>query len=174
MTEKQVVGLKDVGTIMKDKNLIVTKTDKSGRQCLLTADEYVQMGEQHVEGDVVKTRKEVEKNEDILNCHALQFCRLLGVCDGENCARRLKSAMINQNTLPPSLYFTVKDHKLMVPADSLPARPVCGAVRAHDGQLGFMLVKVIDAVSDIFAKQNGTESISTEYTIFTIELRSRK
>ena len=82
--------------------------------------------------------------------------------------------MINQNTNPPSLYFTVKDHKPVVPGDPLPARPVCGAVRAHDGQLGFMLVKVIDAVSDIFAKQNGTESISTEYTIFTIELRSRK
>ena len=59
--------------------------------------------------------------------------------------------MINQNTNPPSLYFTVKDHKRMVPGDPLPARPVCGAVRAHDGQL----VKVMDAVSDIFAKQNG-------------------
>ena len=76
---------------------------------------------------------------------------------------------MNQNTLPPSLYFTVKDHKLMVPGDPLPARPVCGAVRAHNGQLGFMLVKVLDAVSDILAKQNGTESISTEDTIATIE-----
>ena len=76
---------------------------------------------------------------------------------------------MNQNTLPPSLYFTVKDHKPMVPGDPLPARPVCGAVRAHNGQLGFMLVKVLDAVSDILAKQNGTESISTEDTIATIE-----
>ena len=63
----------------------------------------------------------------------------------------------------------MKDQKLMVPGDPLPARPVCGAVRAHNGQLGFMLVKVIDAVSDILAKQNGTESISTEDTIATIE-----
>ena len=63
----------------------------------------------------------------------------------------------------------MKDHKPMVPGDPLPARPVCGAVRAHNGQLGFMLVKVIDAVSDILAKQIGTESISTEDTIATIE-----
>ena len=97
--------------MMEDKKLIMTKTDKSGRQCLLTENEYIQMGEQHVQDGEVKTRKEMEKNEDILNCHALQFCGLLGVCDGNNCARRLKSATINQNTLPPSLYFTVKDHK---------------------------------------------------------------
>ena len=169
MTEKQVAGLKDIETLMKDKNLIMTKTDKSGRQCVLTEDEYIQMGEQHVERDEEKTRKDVEKNEDILNCHAQQFCRLLGVCDGENCARRLKSAIINQNTLPPSLYFTVKDHKPLVPGAPLPARPVCGAVRAHNGQLGFMLVKVLDAVSDILAKQHGTESISTQDTIALIE-----
>ena len=38
----------------------------------------------------------------------------------------------------------------MVPGAPLPARPVCGAVRSHNGQLGFMLVKILDAVSDIW------------------------
>ena len=47
---------------------------------LLTEDEYIQLGEQHVERDQVKTRKETEQNEDNLNAHALQFCRLLGLC----------------------------------------------------------------------------------------------
>ena len=42
------------------------------------------VGEPHVEGDIVKTRKESEQNEDVLNAHALQFCRLLGLCDGQN------------------------------------------------------------------------------------------
>ena len=51
LTDKQVVGLKDVERIIKNKNFIVTKTDKSGRQCLLAEEEYIQMGEQHVDGD---------------------------------------------------------------------------------------------------------------------------
>ena len=100
---------------MMKENYIVTKTDKSDRQCILTENEYVLVGEQHVKDDEVKTSKEVEKNEDILNCHALQFCRLLGLCDAQNCSRRLKSSILNQNTLPPSLYFTVKDHKAAEP-----------------------------------------------------------
>ena len=125
----------------------MTKTDKSGRQCLLTENEYIQVGEQHVSRDPVKSRKDMEKNEDVLNCHAIQFCRLLGVCDGKNCARRLKSALMNQNTHPPNLYFTIKDHKAMIPGEPLPARPVCGATKAHNAQLGFMLVKVLDGVS---------------------------
>ena len=61
LTDKQVVGLKDVERIIQNKNFIVTKTDKSGRQCLLTEEEYIQMGEQHVDGDEVKTRKDAER-----------------------------------------------------------------------------------------------------------------
>ena len=168
LTKTQEAGLKDLENLVKE-NHIVTKTDKSGRQCLLTENEYIQVGEQHDSRFPVKIRKEMEKNEDILNCHAIQFCRLLGVCDGNNCARRLKSALMNQNTYPPSLYFTIKDHKQMVAGEPLPARPVCGATRAHNGQLGFMLVKVLDGVSDILAKQHDYESCDTQDTLAAME-----
>ena len=104
LTATQEAGLKDIQSLIS-QNHVVTKTDKSDRLCLLTEEDYVETGQPHVEGDDVKTRKETEQNEDILNCHALQMCRLLGLCDGQNCARRLKSAILNQNTLPPSLYF---------------------------------------------------------------------
>ena len=77
LTKTQEAGLKDLENLVKE-NHIVTKTDKSGRQCLLTENEYIQVGQQHVSRDPVKSRKEMEKNEDILNCHAIQFCRLLG------------------------------------------------------------------------------------------------
>ena len=168
LTRTQEAGLKELENLVKDDH-IVTKTDKSGRQCLLTEIEYIQVGEQHVNGDPVKTRKEMEKNEDVLNCHAIQFCRLLGVCDGQNCARRLKSALMNQSTYPPSLYFTIKDHKPLVPGEPLPARPVCGATKAHNAQLGFMLVKVLDGVSDILARQHEYESSDTQDTLAVME-----
>ena len=151
------VGLKELQTLIGQKH-VVTKTDKSDRLCLLTEEDYVETGQPHVEGDSVKTRKEMEQNEDILNCHSLQMCRILGLCNGQNCAKRLKSAILNQNTLPPSLYFTIKDHKPIIQGEPLPARPVCGATRAHNGQLGFMLSKVLDAASDILAKENETET----------------
>ena len=101
LTKKQEEGLKDIEALMKD-NHIVTKTDKSGRQCLLTEEEYIKTGEPHTKDDKVKNRKVMEKNEDILNCHTLQFARLLGLCNSQNCARRLKSALLNQNALPPA------------------------------------------------------------------------
>ena len=63
LTKTQEAGLKDLENLVKE-NHIVTKTDKSGRQCLLTENEYIQVGEQHVNGDPVKSRKEIEKNED--------------------------------------------------------------------------------------------------------------
>ena len=168
MTKKQEKGLKDIEALIKEGH-IVTKTDKSGCQCLLTEIEYIKIGEPHVKGDTVKTMKETEKNEDILNCHTLQLARVLGLCESQNCARQLKSALLNQNTLPPSLYLTVKDHKPRVEGKPLPARAVCGAMRAHNGQLGFMLAKVVDAVSDNLAKRHGTEINSKEDMLATIE-----
>ena len=126
-------------------------------------------GQPHVEEDDMKTRSEVEKTEDLLNCHASQMCRLLGLCDGQNCSRRLKSALLNQNTKPPTLYFLIKDHKNIVGGEPLPARPVCGATRAHNGQLGFMLAKVLDAASDILAREYETECNTTQDMIATIE-----
>ena len=168
LSQKQEAGLKDIETMVKNKH-IVTKTDKSGRQCLLTEDEYIATGLPHVVGDEVKTRKEVEKSEDILNSHATHFARLVGLCDGQDCARRLKSALLNQNTLPPCLYLTIKDHKPMTPGEPLPARGVCGAKRAPNGQLGFILVQVLDAVSDKISKSQGTECSSTEDMLANIE-----
>jgi hypothetical protein len=75
------------------------------------------------------------------------------------------------NTLPPSLYFTLKDHKEIVPGEPLPARAVCGAARAHNGQLGFMLAKVLDAVSDGLSRKHGTEITSTEHMLANIEAK---
>ena len=170
LTATQEAGLKDIQSLIS-QNHVVTKTDKSDRLCLLTEQYYIQTGESHVESDIVKTREEIEKNEDILNCHALQMCRILGLCDGQNCARRLKSAILNQNTMPPSLYFTIKDHKQITQGEPLPARPVCGATRAHNGQIGFMIAKVLDAASDVLAKENKTECDSTQDMLAEIEGR---
>ena len=50
LTKTQEAGLKDLENLVKE-NHIVTKTDKSGRQCLLTENEYIQVGERHVSRD---------------------------------------------------------------------------------------------------------------------------
>ena len=73
--------------------------------------------------------------------------------------------------MPPSLYFTIKDHKQIIQGEPLPARPVCGATRAHNGQLGFMIAKVLDAASDVLAKENKTECDSTQDMLAEIEGR---
>ena len=57
LNEKQRAGLKEIQKLVKQGN-IVTKTDKSGRQCLLTENEYIQVGEPHVEGDQKRIRTE--------------------------------------------------------------------------------------------------------------------
>ena len=62
----------------------------------------------------------------------------------------------------------------MTPGEPLPARGVCGAKRAPNGQLGFMLSNILDAVSDLLAKRDGTECNSTEGMLASIEEKINK
>ena len=114
-------------------------------------------------------------NVESKNINCYRMCKLMGLCDGQNCSRRLKSALLNQNTKPPSLYFLIKDHKNIVEGEPLPALflpsscPVCGATRAHNEQLGYMLAQVLDVASDILVREYDTECNSTQDMIATIE-----
>ena len=80
---------------IKAKQLIYGKTDKSYKPFLVTEEEYLEIAKPHVDKDNTISLAEVKKKENILNCHTFQISRVFGVCDGQNCSRRLKSAFLN-------------------------------------------------------------------------------
>ena len=47
LTEEEKDGLKRLQKRIKDREVIIMKTDKSGKLCLITREEYEKMGEEH-------------------------------------------------------------------------------------------------------------------------------
>ena len=161
--ERQMdLGLKELKTKIRDDNLIYGKTDKSDKPFLLTEEEYLEIAKPYVDKDKTISMEDVTKKENILNSHTFQIFRIFGVCDAQNCSRRLKSDLTNSSILPPACYFSLKDHKERVPGQPMPARGMVGAGTGSLGrELGNILAKVLDTLGDHMAKELGSELKST-------------
>ena len=57
LTEEEKEGLKSLQKRMKEKEIIILKTDKSGKMCVTTREEYEKMGHKHTKKDEKIDRK---------------------------------------------------------------------------------------------------------------------
>ena len=62
----------------------------------------------------------------------------------------------------------MKDHKDIQVGESIPGRPICGAVTCHNGQLSHILSIIFNAIADHYGTD--TESNSTEDMIASINI----
>jgi hypothetical protein len=61
-----------------DGGLVVCQTDKSGRLCVLTRDQYLQAGMVHIKNDKKVTNEEQEEIERAVNGHVMWWG---AICD---------------------------------------------------------------------------------------------
>ena len=78
MTEEEQEGLKSLKERIKNKELIVLKTDKSGKLCVASKEEYVKMGLVHVGKDRKIGWKEIEEMEKQINGHSIAWVKMHG------------------------------------------------------------------------------------------------
>ena len=114
LTEEEQEGLKTLMKRIKEGELVVMKTDKSGKFCVTTKEKYVEMGMDHVKNDKEVTREELREVERHLNGHTAAWCIMFST--GENhshTSRIIKSKTTFSNNIA-NLYLMYKDHKIAV------------------------------------------------------------
>ena len=70
LTNDEITGLKSLKERIKNGEIMVAPTDKSGKLSVNTRDNYIASLESHVNNDIVITWEEKSKIENILNAHA--------------------------------------------------------------------------------------------------------
>jgi hypothetical protein len=149
-------------------------TDKSGKLSINTPENYDKASQKHVAADKIFPEEDLSSQERTLNHHTYQVARFLGVGSTQSDvqAKKMRSALKNTMILPPILYCTPKDHKVLKPGEEHlgpPGRPICGAREAPNAQLSMLLAHVINAAVDDLKKTQDTESCSTEDMIAALE-----
>ena len=63
LSEEEKGGMRSLQKRMREKEIILIKTDKSGKLCITTREEYMKMGEEHTRSDEKVDRKVVIEKE---------------------------------------------------------------------------------------------------------------
>jgi hypothetical protein len=76
MTEKQLRGLKSLRKRIQEGELVVLKTDKSGKLCVATREEYIKLGQVHASKDKKISMKEIAEMERQINGHSIAWVKM--------------------------------------------------------------------------------------------------
>ena len=72
LDEEQNKGLRSVLKKLKDEEWLIMKTDKSGKFCIVSYEDYIKMGQSHVRKDIRIERKDVIENSTSSNWMHIQ------------------------------------------------------------------------------------------------------
>ena len=168
------LGIKGLMDLKKSEDVVFMCSDKSDTMTVNTKSNYDQSGLPHLQESTPVDAEFVKTNENVLNHHTYQIARVFGIGanKGPSMSTRIKSALFNDELIPPVLYCPPKDHKPLALGRELegpPSRPVCGARLAPNGQLSAILSHVVNAACDKEKAELGTKSKSTEDVIAAID-----
>ena len=169
LSEPEKEGLESLVQRVKDKEVVCTVTDKSGRWSCDTIDNY-KIGCMKLVDDAKKTPKITVDQHDgaerEMNCHALALTRMLGLGDGIS-GNRLRSTVIAEGCNIAPLYGLRKDHKPMGNSEEELSRgpkmrPVCGARDSLTKRTSYLLCQILTPLIEGDTHCDATDGIRAE------------
>ena len=150
-------GIKSVKERVKEKEVVVYTTDKTGEFSIDTTDNYLNVLKEHTINDEKVSEKKVKSLENRCNDHLKQFNKMFSVGSSFGQEGRIANASTATNVPAPPLYGLRKTHK---PVADPPVRPVCGANSAPNSRLGHFLSRMVNNFAD--CAERSTECRSSE------------
>ena len=119
LSEQEKRGLRSLRKRIQSGELLVIKTDKSGKFAIIDKAHYLEIGKMHTKNDKEIGRKEIVEREKVINGHARMWCMMTQAGEHFDHEERIMTSKTTKSNNLSSLYFLLKDHKL-----TLAARPV--------------------------------------------------
>ena len=151
LNNQQKRRLKKLCQRIKAGEIVVTKTDKSGRFFVSKTEDYEEKGRVHVGTDREIGRKEVSRIETRLNTLTEVWVKAFNVGEdhGDNNVVRVRKGYTTNAGVVPPMYTMPKDHKPKTPGTPWPqSRPVCAASAAANSRSGDMVTRFVEALAD--------------------------
>ena len=146
MTKEEMNGLKKLKKRLKDTDLVISKTDKTGKLCALTTHEYERGGQEHTLKDKEITRQEADDIQRTLNGHTSSWAKMLNMGTQTGQEQRVRNNLITQDSTVPPMSTLVKDHKSL--RDGIPrTRPVVNGNEGMNAPLNEILKDLIEKIA---------------------------
>ena len=168
LTSQERKGLESLQKRMKTENLIIMKTDKSGKLCVTTEQMYKEMGEVHVKEDKIIDRDKIREIDKTMNEHSIAWCNMWGTGRDHEQEDRVIQSKTSKGENRAKLYLAYKDHK----KEKLKTRPIGTACSSNTRAFANSVSDFLEAVAD--SEEQKYEVISTEDLLHHIWLHNRR
>ena len=160
LTFSQRNGLRKLKKRIKDGEIVVMLTDKSGKLAVSDVESYMEMGAVHTSKDTEVGDETVRKIQRLYNGHTSMWLKMANVGENWDHEDRLReSCLQNTNNVPP-MYLLAKDHKIREPGQLPATRPVVSGCSGMQLSLSNLLSDHLESLAN--SRQNPIEVISTE------------
>ena len=160
MEENEIRGLRSLLKRIRAGELLIIKTDKSGKFCIVSVQDYLKLGEVHTKQDKKITRETVVKTEKLLNSHSTAWCKIWSSGENHGHSDRIMSSKISSSENKATLYPLYKDHK-SVPGKTRPVVTGCSSdTRGLSNSVSSFLESVANCNTDNFESISGEDMLS--------------
>ena len=167
MSKEELEGLESLKKMIKEKSIIVCKTDKSGKFCVVSEEEYRKMGAVHTDKDGMIGMKDVEEIEKQLNGHCTFWCKMWRSGEMHGHKDRIIDSKMCRSCKVASMYLLVKDHKK--DGSTRPVVTGCSSnTRGMSNAVSDFLESVANSIPDAY------EVISSEDMLARVEEGNEK
>ena len=179
LTEEEMKGREEIEAGVEAHGWVHGATDKSGKQCLDTAENYLKAQMKTVEEDVEVPMVEIQEAEKIMYQHTTAFCKALGVdkdvgSDGSNQDRMIESFKVVEGGAPKVKNLR-KDHKVgWDPVVGPKTRILLDGKKGANAGLAALTTKAIRPLRKEAVEEFGTEVCSTEELLHSLEQANLK
>ena len=162
LSEDEKEGLRSLQKRMKNKEIVILKTDKSGKLVVTNREEYIKMGLEHTKKDEEVTSKEVREMEKQVNGHVFFWVKMWGSGDSHGQRDRIIDSKVVSSEQLASMYLTYKDHK-----QGRKTRPVVTGCNSNTRGFSNCVSDLLESVNK--ANEDSYEAINSEDVLAEVE-----
>ena len=162
LTGEEEEGIKSLRKRIEEEDLIVMKTDKSGKFAVTNRENYERLGEAHTGKDRKIEDEEAREKERVINGHTSMWIKMTCLGEAHNHEDRARESKLSKSQNLASMYLLLKDHK-----EKLSTRPVVTGCNSNTLGLSNIVAELLESVCN--SMSSPYEVISTEDMLSRIE-----
>ena len=134
---------------IKKGELLILKTDKSGKMCVASREMYLEMGKPHTKDDDLIYEDEAKLIQSRLNAHCTMLSKMFKIgCNWDMNGRIIDTVTSESIEIPP-MYLLVKDHKLVGIGELTKSRAVVSGCQSMGIHMANILSDILEPIANI-------------------------
>ena len=153
MNQEETRGLKSIQKRIKERDLIILKTNKSCKYAVTSKAEYIAMGQEHIKNNRKLNRQEIIEMAETVNGHTRAWYQIWNSGQDHVHTSRIMESKTAHSENIADLYLMFKDHK-----PGKKTRPTATGHSSNSLGLSNAIAEVLEAVANFQTRRYNTIS----------------